>query len=134
MLISQESSFIERFTLYEMAPTYHKMVPIFKASVWKLRHTNYCLKLVQFHCRLSTNCVTIYTPNYVSTMIGEIDQQLLDLMDFKKIKNVLALDALCSLYFIADPPNLLKTIRNCWFSSKWELTTDNQIYILCIDS
>ena len=39
-----------------------------------------------------------------------------------KVDNVFASDAPRSLYFIADPPHLLKTIRNCWWSSKRELT------------
>jgi len=39
-----------------------------------------------------------------------------------KVDNVFASDAPRSLYFIADPPHLIKTIRNCWWSNKRELT------------
>ena len=39
-----------------------------------------------------------------------------------KVKNIFASDAPHSLFFITDPPHLLKTIRNYWFSSKRELT------------
>ena len=39
-----------------------------------------------------------------------------------KVDNVFASDAPRSLYFIADPPHLIKMIRNGWWSSKRELT------------
>ena len=38
-----------------------------------------------------------------------------------KVMNIYAPDGARPLYFISNPPHLIKTIRNCWWNSRREL-------------
>ena len=51
-----------------------------------------------------------------------------------KVKNIYAPEAERSLYFISDPPHLLKTVRNCWWNKKRKMQvytdTCNSVFLL----
>ncbi len=35
------------------------------------------------------------------------------------------------LFFVSDPPHLIKTVRNCWSSSKRLMWVNNKLHIVC---
>ena len=47
-----------------------------------------------------------------------------------KVNNIFAPEGVRPLYFISDPPHLLKTARNCWWNNKNNLQV-RTIYYAC---
>ena len=52
--------------------------------------------------------------------------------EIHKVNNIFAPEAVRPLFFISDPPHLLKTIRNCWWNSKRKLWVNHNDVYTCL--